>query len=154
MTALAGEADWDDRDPLDEYIVLAQREGWSLIPQVGHGTCDNALMRQHNGFVDVVTIPEVGHSTVVRLQGGPEPAHLRRTGHQWWRHLVPPELAVKWALTDCRNDDLLTAWDLENSLPRNQLAGTGPLMKETCSQTRNKASLDRESPCRRTRPRP
>jgi hypothetical protein len=104
-----------DRDPLDEYIMLAQREGWSLIPQVGHGTCDNALMRQNNGFIDVVTIPDFGHSTVVRLQGGPEAGHLRRTGHQWWRYLVPPELAVKWALTDCENDDLLAEWDLENS---------------------------------------
>lgn len=154
MTGPAAAGDWGDHDPLDEYIALAQRLGWSLIPQVGHGTCDNALMRQANGFVDIVTILDVGHSTVVRLQGGPEPGCPRRTGHQWWRHLVPPDLAVKWALSDCANDDLRRhgTWRAACRATRHLVLAS--VSRKASTTRRNEALLGRESPCHRTLPCP
>jgi hypothetical protein len=40
------EAIWPDRpDSLDEDIEKALGGGWLVIPQVGHGCCDNALVR-------------------------------------------------------------------------------------------------------------
>jgi hypothetical protein len=112
MTALGGEADWQNaRDPLDQDIGWAHNAGWSTILQVGHGACDNALIRSDGWVTDIVTIPDIGYSTVVRLQGGPEPGHPRRTGHQRWRHQVPPEVAVAWVLTNPKDDYMLSEWD-------------------------------------------
>jgi hypothetical protein len=121
MTAFVDGA-WDDEDdPLDRYITQAQNNGWSMVPQVGHGTCDNALMRSAEGFTDLLTIPLIGYSTVVRLQGGPESGHPRRTGHQWWRHHVAPQIAVEWALSNPIDDHMLTAWDLTQNAARDDL---------------------------------
>jgi hypothetical protein len=107
--------DFSPSDGLDQDIERALADGWSLIPQVGHGTCDNALARFNRGITDVVTIPAFGHSTVVRLQGGPEAGRLRWTGRQCWRHLVPPRIAVEWVLTHPEDDRLLTEWELEQA---------------------------------------
>src|SRR5882762_3309974 len=99
---------------LDQEIERAVADGWSMIPQVGHGTCDNALIRFKDTFTDVVTIPTIGHSTAVRLEGGPTTGHPRSTGHQWWRYQVPTHVAVEWVLTDPQDDRLLADWDLEH----------------------------------------
>jgi hypothetical protein len=113
MTALPSEAAWPDApDPLGQEIEQARSAGWSTIPQVGHGTCDNALIRFDRGFFDVVTIPAIGYSTVVRLQGGPAPGQPRMTGYQWWRHHVPVNIAITWVLTNPTDDDLLTEWEM------------------------------------------
>jgi hypothetical protein len=109
-------ADWPDMPgSLDEDIEKACEAGWSVVAQVGHGTCDNALIRSRNGITDLVTIPLIGYSTVVRLQGGPAPGRRRHTGHQWWRHLVPTGLAVEWVLTNPQDDRLLVEWDLDRA---------------------------------------
>lgn len=103
MTWFGGEA----LDPLGPYVERALGAGWVLVPQVGLGVCENALLRPRAGVTDLVTIPVLGHSTAVRLEGGPEPGYPRRTGHEWWRHHVPPEVALEWLLTDPDDDQLL-----------------------------------------------
>jgi hypothetical protein len=101
-------------EDLDQAIERAVAAGWAIIPQVGHGTCDNALIHVDNGFVDIVTVPAIGYATVVRLRGGPEPGHPRHVGHQHWRHLVPTRIAVDWALTNPVDDNALVTWDLRS----------------------------------------
>jgi hypothetical protein len=107
-----GEPETVDRD-----IERALATGWTIIPQVGHGTCDNALIRVIDGFIDIVTVPTIGYATVVRLQGGPQPGHPRYVGHQWWRHHVPTQVAVAWALARPADDRTLVDWDLRQSSP-------------------------------------
>lgn len=99
----------DELDPLDQYVEQALGVGWVLVPQVGLGSCENALIRSDEGVTDLVTIPLLGHSTVVRLQGGPERGHPRSTGREWWRHHVPPEVALDWLLSD-PDDEALVRW--------------------------------------------
>jgi hypothetical protein len=110
MVVVLVDTDALDKD-IDHAIDQARAAGWSMIPQVGHGTCDNALIRFTDGFTDIVTIPAIGHAIVVRLRGGPLPGRPRWTGHQWWRHQVPTSVAVEWALTDPQDDRLLVEWD-------------------------------------------
>jgi hypothetical protein len=85
-------------DPLDPLLQRAVALGWRLVPQVAHGGCDNALMLANGRETDIVTIPWLGDSTVVRLRGGPGPAQLRRTGTEKWRHYIPVEDALHWLL--------------------------------------------------------
>jgi len=101
-------------DPLDQQIEQALSEGWTIIPQVGHGTCDNALIRVHGGLIDLATVPTIGYSTVVRLLGGPLPGQPREVGYQQWRHHVPTQIAVAWALTHPTDDRTLADWNLRS----------------------------------------
>ncbi len=95
-------------DPLYVDIERAMQAGWQLIPQVGLGWCENALVRSDDGFSDLVTLPMLGHSTVVRLEGGPRRGFLREPGRELWRHQLPPELALDWLLTSPRDKARLT----------------------------------------------
>jgi hypothetical protein len=94
-------------DPLHLYVKQALSAGWVLVPQVGIGFCENALLRPNANVTDLVTIPVLGHSTAVRFEGGPEPGFPRQTGREWWRHHVPPEVALRWLLTDPDDDERL-----------------------------------------------
>jgi hypothetical protein len=97
-----------DNDPLAPGIELALQHGWILIPQIGTG--DNALMRFNRPWTDVVTIPLIGPSTVVRYLDGPPPGNPRTAAPERWRHQVPPPLALRWLLTNPENDHELRAW--------------------------------------------
>lgn len=99
MASLGG-----DEDPLDLWISQAFAAGWSMVPQVTHGSCDNALLRVYRGITDVVTIPLLGYSTMVRLQGGPLPGQPRRTGVEQWRRHMPVDQAVAWLLNEPADD--------------------------------------------------
>lgn len=95
MSHFAGSA-WD---PLYLDIERARHAGWHLVPQAGLGWCENALVRHVDGLSDLVTLPALGHSTVVRLEGGPEPGFPREPGRELWRHQLLPSLALDWLLT-------------------------------------------------------
>lgn len=99
-------------DPIAPAVARALEQGWRLIPQVGVGHPENALVRGYdNGVTDLVTLPEMGDSTVVRLLGGPAlPDQPRGTGQQMWRHQVPVTVAIEWALGDPDDDTLLRQW--------------------------------------------
>lgn len=97
----------EDLDPLGPYVERLLGAGWVLIPQVGLGFCENALVRRGAGVTDLVTIPVWGYSTAVRLEGGPEPRYPRWTGREWWRHQAPPEVALDWLLTGPDDDEWL-----------------------------------------------
>lgn len=99
-----------ESDPLAAAVECALNVGWSLVLQVDYGVCENALIRTVEWFTDLVTLPPAGFSTVVRLQGGPARKQPRRTGHEWWRHHVPPEVALQWLLTNPDDDQLLIQW--------------------------------------------
>ncbi|HEV2779237.1 MAG TPA: hypothetical protein VGX25_07530 [Actinophytocola sp.] len=91
-------------DPFAPAIERLVAAGWRLVPQIGHGTCDNALLRTGRRFTDVVMIPILGDSTAVRLHGGPRPGQPRHTGQERWRHHIPLEVALEWILSDAVDD--------------------------------------------------
>lgn len=99
---------WDDRmtprerevDPLEPSVLRAVAAGWTLVPQISHGSCDNALIRTVDGITDVVTIPLLGYSTAVRLDGGPRPGQPRRSGNEEWRRHLPVDDAMAWLLDE------------------------------------------------------
>jgi hypothetical protein len=99
-------------DPISSAVARALDGGWRLVEQVGMGYPENALVRRYdNGITDLVTLPELGDSTVVRLLGGAQlPEHPRRTGEQLWRVWVPVTIAIEWALGDPNDDALLRQW--------------------------------------------
>jgi hypothetical protein len=106
-------------DPIGPAVARAIEDGWRLIEQVGIGYPENALVRRYdNGVTDLVTLPEFGDSTVVRLFGGAQlPDHPRRTGEQVWRVRVPVTIAIEWALGDPNDDALLRQWSRTTGWP-------------------------------------
>jgi hypothetical protein len=95
---------------VDNLIAHAVRMGWQMVPQV-YGGPENSLIRTVGSYTDVVTIPEVGHATVVRLAGGPVAGHLRRPGSEVWHHVVPVPLALLWIHNDPGTDKQLADWE-------------------------------------------
>ncbi len=98
-------------DPLAPRIEQARARGWTIIPNIGYGVVDHALLRRFDQWTtDVVTIPPFGDSTVVRLHGAIDPARPRQSLIQWWRHDVPVPVALDWLLGDPENDEDLLRW--------------------------------------------
>uniref|UniRef100_UPI003F49513A hypothetical protein n=1 Tax=Amycolatopsis sp. CA-290885 TaxID=3239925 RepID=UPI003F49513A len=95
---------------LSAMIELALRTGWRLQPQV-HGGIENALVRYVDPYTDVVTLPVLGRSTIVRIIGGPQRENWQHVGSEVWRHVVPVELALLWVGSN-KNDDIdLVDWE-------------------------------------------
>jgi hypothetical protein len=103
-------------DPLAAVIEQARDRGWSLIPQVGAAWVDHALMRRDGSYLDVVTLPPMGDAMVVRLSDGVDPAHPRVAGAEWWRHPVPLDVALGWALSGVHDDARLVAWRRQHEM--------------------------------------
>jgi hypothetical protein len=95
----------------DLLIEQAVRAGWQVVPQILYRGTDNGLLRSVGSCADIVTIPLLGWSTVVRLAGGPAPGERRTTGTEVWRHVVPLQLALLWVLSNPADDADLSAWD-------------------------------------------
>ncbi|MFI5614990.1 hypothetical protein [Amycolatopsis sp. NPDC051903] len=96
---------------------------WRFVPQLTYQGSINALMRVEGSTTDLITLPEEGWSAVVRLRGGPDSrGSFRRTGIHTWRHMVPLEVALRWALRDQHDDAALVFW-LDRTLQR---VGDGP----------------------------
>jgi hypothetical protein len=97
-------------DPLAPSIEEALEAGWFLVPQIRDETSDNALVWFGHGFTYVVTIPLHGAATVVFFEGGPPPGHPRRPAREPWRHRVPVDVALGWALSGPEDDRALREW--------------------------------------------
>ena len=104
-------------DPLSLNVERALQAGWNLIPQAGPGWCENALVRTHAEVSDLVALPVLGDSTVVRLGGGPRPGYPRESGRELWRHQVPPEVALDWLLAG-PGDEASLVRELSRRRPR------------------------------------
>ncbi|MGH3568541.1 MAG: hypothetical protein ACRDRH_21445 [Pseudonocardia sp.] len=85
-------------DPLAPHVAQARAAGWHLVPQVGSGEVEHALLRGHDHGFYALTLPWIGPATVVSVMGGVNAERPRDVGDERWRHRVSPEAAIAWAL--------------------------------------------------------
>lgn len=109
--SVATAADPEQPDPVDEGIAYALcHGGWLIIPNLGFGLVENAIMRHADFHTDLMSIPDMGYFTIARLVDGPKPGRPRQPAYVQWSHQVPPNVAVHWLLTDSDDDQALVEW--------------------------------------------